>query len=1111
MAGTSQTVTVIITDLVGSTEMSSRLGPDDADAVRLTHFGLLRGAIASTGGREVKNLGDGLMVAYTSLSDALACAARMQQAVDRYNRRESGVPLQIRVGLAIGEAMEEDGDYFGGPVVEATRLSALADGGQILATQVVEILAGRNAPHRFVPMGELELKGFPDPVPSVAVAWEPDESTDVEGGQLPLPPRLESASAGRTFAFSGRTEELAAFAQAGRTTVRQRKLGVVLVAGEPGIGKTTLVAQAARAAHRSGLSVLYGTCEEGLDMPYRPWIEALSPLVDRLEAGELAEFLDINGMSLARALPAVARRSGRPLPDPGSDADAERFMIFEGFTRLLAQASAGNPLVVVLDDLHWADAASLQMLRHLVASALPMSVLVVGAFRESDTPRGHPLTGALADLRRESDVDRMELGGLGDVEILDLLAAAAGHELPAEGAALARALREDTAGNPFFVIEVVRHLAESGHLVQDDEGRWMLSVELESLELPKSVREVVVHRVARLGEDVSRVLSAASVVGQQVDAGVLARVTGMEQTRLLDIMEAAVAAGLLREVPGSVGRYRFIHALIRHTLYQDLSAARRQLSHLRVAEALEDRVGGASDRVTDLARQWLAAARAPDVAADHLLKALGYARRAGEQAVASYAPLDAIDWYAQALDVLSLHRDTEDPESCGLLVALGSAQRQAGETAYRETLLRAARLALRLGESELLVAAVLGGSRGMPNQAEAEDEWLELGRAALLAVGDAPLASRALLLAVMAERSDARDWARRRDLADEAIAIARAVDDEATLLDVVSRCYQYRIQPESLAERLAGTEEAVALADRQGNRVLRFRVRFNRVHACMEAAELGEVDRRLDEMQVLADETGLPYRQWELATCRCWRLIMSGDLGEAEATSDAALELGMRIGAPEATAAYGGFLYEMRRRQGRLDEIAELFVQAVADFPAVAVLRSVVVELHCATGRLDEARALFEPDVATRFAEFPRDVTWTSAMSSCADNAIDLGHRPAARILYDLLRPYPDRIAYSNASVHGSTARPLGRLAHLLGRHREAEALFESAALQHEQIKDPYWTARTKLDYADVLIDRLEAGDAPRARRLCCQASSVAQEHGFVPLQERAHGLLART
>jgi len=272
----TQTVTILFTDMVGSTELSTGLDANTADELRQTHFGLLRAALNAAGGIEVKNLGDGLMVAFTSLSRALACAVAIQQGVERHNRRSERL-IAIRVGLSAGEATEDDGDYFGEPVVEASRLCAYAEGGQILTTAMARALAGRHATQEFKVLGDVELKGLPDPVELVEVRWAPDVDAVGEGAQLPLPARLVATSAESLFAFFGRSDELTALGDLHKRSATEHHLGVVLVSGEPGVGKTSLVAQAARSVHHGGATVLYGGCDEDLAVPYKPWVEPLPP------------------------------------------------------------------------------------------------------------------------------------------------------------------------------------------------------------------------------------------------------------------------------------------------------------------------------------------------------------------------------------------------------------------------------------------------------------------------------------------------------------------------------------------------------------------------------------------------------------------------------------------------------------------------------------------------------------------------------------------------------------------------------------------------------------------------------------------------------------------
>ncbi len=402
---------------------------------------------------------------------------------------------------------------------------------------------------------------------------------------------------------------------------------------------------------------------------------------------------------------------------------------------------------------------------------------------------------------------------------------------------LAHALRRETGGNPFFVVEVIRHLAETGAFFQGEDGRWVLSTDLEDLGLPTSVREVISHRVARLGEATEQALSLAAVIGRDFEVEVLLGLLDTDEDPLLDLLEGAIGAGLVSESDDKAGRYRFVHALIQHTLYQDLGATRRQRAHQRVAEAFES-VGTEDEHLIELARHWMAATRPSDAT-----KALYYARRAGDAALAAYAPLDAITWYSQALDLLARQALVDERERCALLVGLGTAQHQAGQPEYRQTLLDAAASAKGLGDTDLLVAAALAGTRGTAHLAEGDDDQIRVLRTALNAVSESDPASRALLLAALVEVTDAREWEARRDLASEAMAIAGDLSDMSTVVAVVNRCYLATVQPESSAERLVETARTISMADDLRDPGQRFRARFN---ACTRAWKLVTSKRSTD-------------------------------------------------------------------------------------------------------------------------------------------------------------------------------------------------------------------------------------------------------------------------
>jgi class 3 adenylate cyclase len=480
-----ETVTVMFTDLVDSTALLSRLGEERGDEMRREHFGLLRGVVESVGGREVKNLGDGLMVVFSSTTDAVAAAVAVQQVFARRNRRVNGDALLVRVGVSCGDADAEDGDYFGVPVVEAARLCETAVGGEVLVTELVRLLVGSRGGHTFTSMGGLALKGLDVPVAAHRVEWE---AADAGPAPPPLPPRLVAAQAG---IFVGRVSEYECLDRAWKAVDggADGEIGIMLVSGEPGVGKTTLSARFAADVHDQGAVVVYGRCDEDLGIPYRPWVEALSLLVAWLPDEVLAAHVADRGGSIARLVPGLAQRLGSGVPEAGDgDADAQRFVLFACVADLMARASDECAVLVVLDDLHWADQATLQLLRHLATSRSSMQVGVLGTFRDSDIGPSHPLADALAALHRDGRVERIPLQGFGDAELLALLEGIAGHEMTADGMALRDAVLAETSGNPFFAVEVLRHLAEIGAIFQGGDGRWTSTVDVQAAGLPISVK-----------------------------------------------------------------------------------------------------------------------------------------------------------------------------------------------------------------------------------------------------------------------------------------------------------------------------------------------------------------------------------------------------------------------------------------------------------------------------------------------------------------------------------------------------------------------------------------------------------------------------------------------
>ncbi len=1089
----SVTATFVFTDLVDSTATAARLGPEAAEELRQTHFRLLRGAVAASGGTEVKNLGDGLMVMFSSPSRALSGAVGMAQAIEHHNR-SADEPLGVRIGISIGEATEEDDDFFGDPVVEAARLCAAANGGQILAADVVRVLVGRHAAQTFVELGPMELKGLPEPVDVVEVLWEPA----VVEGSVPLPGRLAGTATDALFGFFGRGPELEVLVEAAKAAKSSQRCQVVFISGEAGMGKTSLTGQAARRAHGEGAVVLFGHADEDVGISYQPWIEALACLARFGDPAWVGGLPPAQRSALARLVPEIGS-DGERVADP----ETERLLLWEGATELLVAASQQSAVMVVLDDVHWADTASLQLLRHVTASTTPMNATIVCTYRDTDLTRGDALTKLLADMHREANVTRIGLTGLEDNELVDLLAAAAGHDLDDDGIGLAHAVRRETDGNPFFTAELLRHLSESGGIVQGDDGRWALTGELEELGLPSSVRDVVGRRVERLGDEALRVLCLAAVIGREFDVDLVATLADVGVDPLLDLLDAAVAAAVLVE-SGTADRYRFAHGLIQHSLYDELSPARRQRAHQHIAIALETGTTTESAAsLAELAHHWVAATRPAD-----LDKALGYVRRAGDAARDALAPDDAIRWYQQALDLLDRQTPPDQHQRAELLAELGTVQRLAAQPEHRDTLRQAATLAEQLDDVEVLVQAALGFS--VVGTMVGDDDAKRFLGAALDRVGSEPTPERARLLAALAGAHDATlESQQRRELSLRAMEAADQSEDDATFVAVFESTSSSLTTPDRLAQTIESAQRAVALADRIGDPVLRVGSRRDLVWARYQQCDLLGVDTVVTEIEGIVEQMGLPYVRWQLALLTTGRLLVAGHAEAADAANERALEMGTNAAVAQALGAFGGLLFAIRHHQGRLDEIADFFLDVARDNPSIASLRAAVPMLLGELGRIEEAGDRLAAEASTGF-DVPNGVMWLDSMTNLLDAVATIGDPSAARTLVDRVAPFAAQVVAPTATlVKGATARPLARAATLLGGYDQAEEWFAIAHDIHRRLQAPFWTALGQLDHADLCLARRADGDAERARELVTTAAATAAEFGCAGLTKRAEALLA--
>ncbi|HEY7932226.1 MAG TPA: AAA family ATPase [Solirubrobacteraceae bacterium] len=822
---TTGTVTLLFTDQVGSTETLQRLGDEEGERLRRAHFGLLREAAGMHGGEEVKNLGDGLMVAFVSAIDALACAITIQQAVHRAG--VNGEPaFAVRIGLNVGEPIRDEGDYFGTPVVIAKRLCDTGAPGQIIASELVRALIGTRGGFAYRALGAVPLKGVADPVPACEVIWEP--STEL---RVPLPPLLAGEDRST---FVGRSDAGAAL-EAQWAAVRERGLRVVMLAGEPGIGKTRLVREFVRTAHERGATVLAGSCHEETFVPYQPFVEALRHYIACCPPAELAVQVTPRRAQLAAIVPELEDPRS-PYGPTGLGAEQERFRLFEAVSSLLADAAHLRPLVLFLDDLHWADQSSLLLLRHLARSAKGAPLMVLGTYRPVEVGQEHPLAGALAELRRSRTLERLSLSGLGEAEVAELIAGRTGQQAPLR---FVRRVAERSEGNPFFIEELLHDVGA--------ESDWNVAAG----GVPDSVRDLLLRRLRGLGDDCRQALSVAAVAGRDFELDVLEGVLEHPRDRLIDLIEEAIDADVLVEPAQSVGRLSFSHALFRETIYEQLSATRKATIHGRIATAIEEApMDRPDERAGTLAYHYRAAG--------DLRKAFDYHRRAATAAERVHAQETVLE---------NLEGAIVAGEMLGMTVAT--------EKAIRDLYRARAWTFQMLGEPDRVLSD------------------LEHALAGAQAAGDR--ASEMHVHNALGTHWHVLDPQTSRDCHEEALRIAEELGDESGQVSALNRLSLVLANELEFAEAVELGERALEIARRAGDELAVSRAMDSLKFAALQLGDLERLQELCAELERAQRKRGdLWYLQWTL--CESSYVPLEGcDWQEAEQRSAEALAISERL------------------------------------------------------------------------------------------------------------------------------------------------------------------------------------------------------------------------
>ncbi len=930
------------------------------------------------------------------------------------------------------------------------------------------------------------------PVPGRVVKPDYLFPMDAETPELPGPLRRTSISP-----FVGRAAELEKL-----RTLMPRAEGegrrVVLLAGEPGAGKSRLTREFAAEAAAEGVLVLWGACDAAVRTPYRPFVEALDQLVRVTDPAELGAALGTGGGELTRLLPDLPSRVGE-LPEPvEADPDTERHRLHTAVAELLENVSRSRPMLVVLEDGHWADTPTLLMLRHLARSAGGGRLLLLATFRdtEADVPAG--LAETLADLRRAEDVIRMRLSGLSGAEVSDLVRRVAGGAPDAEMGELANTIHDLTAGNAFLVCELWRALVETG-IVEVSGGEVRVTRPLSELGTPESVHEVVGQRLSRLAPKTTDLLELAAVAGPEFELEPIRHAAGLTEDEFLVALEEAVGSGMVEELRSQRLACRFTHEIVRRALYDRLSRLRRAELHLRVGEQLE-RAGGGSDRaLADLAHHFGAAA--PFGGAE---RAVDYNLRAARVASAALAFDDAGVRLRTAIGI-----GIEDQaDRAGVLLELGSASHRAGRaTDAQEAFVAAAEIARRLESAELLARAAIGYEEACWRPGIASRVSIELLEEALTAVGDRNDELRIGLLAGLARGlSFAGEPERGAVVRGNAVALAREHGDRRALARVLIRSYWAR-GTTALEEILAMLTEARDLADEMGDAETQTESMAWRVPTFVALCDLDSARDEIAELREMAERTAQPFMNHVAEHYGSAIALCQGNLAESEAMAERSREWGRLLIGRDASGTHGIQMFGLRREQGRLAELAPAMRILAGTVDREGPWRPGLVAVMAELGMEREARRELEGLAAQGIDGF-RTSLWTATLVYLADACAALDDETMAAIVY----PELESLAGTNVMIghlvacYGAADRYLGMLAATLKEPARAEDHFERAIDLNRRMGASTWLAHTAYEYGRFLLGR-GAASRERAEALLGEATSLAEQIGMEGLLGRIRGL----
>lgn len=866
---------------------------------------------------------------------------------------------------------------------------------------------------------------------------------------------------------------------------------LVLLSGEAGVGKTRLVAELASLAALSGRVVLYGRCEPRALAPYEPFVQALRAAWPGASAQKLPPAVRRYVTELLPWRPAT-----EPAPESGAtNADLERLKLFDAVVLALDAARGAREGLLILEDLHWAETPTLNLLSHLLAQGAPHSLTVLATFRDPDLDRGRLFPQALARIERRARVLRFPLRGLDVRGVGALVSGWSGKEAPRR---LALDLNEHTSGNPLLVRSTLAHLHSAGILNAQDGLPPRLPDEVRAL-VPADVVELVRSRLAPLGDPVRALLTTAALIGSDFSLEEARKAAGLEREAAVDAAEVALDVGLISELDGAGLAFTFEHALTRRAIAESLGSGRRALAHLRIAEVIEESGSGAL-RHAELAQHYdeaLAFGGAAH-ALEHALAAAGEAERqmAAEDVVSN------LELALRALDALG---EPGWRARYDLLMRLGRARyRASGPTSALPMFAEAAGLAEANGAREEIARAGLGvGLERYLRYVGVDELALTLLDRALESLDGVPSALRSRVLSARALERCFIDplSVRERDM-QAAMELAEELgDDEAAL---VARTARQTVlwHPRHTERLLADVPSLVALAEDAGRLDLVMHVQCTAFGYALELGLMDELSARLNAAERVAQQLRAPVQWVRTTALRIVRLAVSGRLEEARSEIDSVWMLLDEAHASLTRPVLLLWLFMLEREQGDLGSLREPFEAAYADEPGPGVSRAVAAEICARCGDEDAARVYLDALASNGFEDVHEDFLWLSVLTLSASTAAILRDVERAGQLYELLSPYEGRnVVLGLAAADRPVAHALGLLARTLSRPEQAARHFERAAADAGSFGALPWRAEALFELGATLR---RGGQVAAARGPLREALDLADRYGGSLLALRA-------